>query len=161
MRCQALLSTGEEAERYYSAALELHERAPRPYEEARTRLVYGEWLRRDRRKAEAGVQLRAAQRAFDRLDAGPWSRRARTELGATGISAPDQPPVGALSSLTPQESQIVRMAARGLSNKEIAARLFLSPRTVGHHLYKAYPKLNVSSRAQLPAVVPADDCRST
>ncbi|MFF4177920.1 AAA family ATPase [Streptomyces sp. NPDC001750] len=161
MRCRALLSTGEEAEKYYSEALELHERAPRPYEEARTRLVYGEWLRRDRRKAEAGVQLRAAQRAFDRLDAEPWSRRARTELGATGISAPDQPPVGVLSSLTPQESQIVRMAARGLSNKEIAARLFLSPRTVGHHLYKAYPKLNVSSRTQLPAVVPADDRRGT
>ncbi|MEU9763423.1 ATP-binding protein [Streptomyces sp. NPDC001834] len=157
MRCQALLSTGEEAEKYYSAALELHERAPRPYEEARTRLVYGEWLRRDRRKAEAGVQLRSAQRAFDRLGAEPWARRARTELGATGTSAPDRRPVGALSSLTPQESQIVRMAARGLSNRDIAARLFLSPRTVGHHLYKAYPKLNVASRAQLPAVVPADD----
>ena len=103
------------------------------------------WL--DRASADARTHLAAALETFERLGALPWADRARSELTATGTTIrPAGPEPG---SLTPQERQIVRLAARGLSNKDIAAQLFLSPRTVGHHLYKAYPKLGVSSRGQL------------
>ena len=120
----------------------------RPFDEARTQLLYGEWLRREKRKADARAQLRIALETFERLGAAPWAERARTELTATGITgrAADH---GPSVSLTPQELQIVRLAAQGLSNKDIAAQLFLSARTVGHHLYKAYPKLGVASRGEL------------
>jgi DNA-binding NarL/FixJ family response regulator len=134
-------------EGHFRAALGLHEQDDRPFEEARTRLLYGEWLRREKRKADARTHLAAALETFERLGALPWADRARSELTATGTTIrPAGPEPG---SLTPQERQIVRLAARGLSNKDIAAQLFLSPRTVGHHLYKAYPKLGVASRGQL------------
>jgi DNA-binding CsgD family transcriptional regulator len=147
-RCRALLDGGEQ---HFRAALELHGRQDRPFDEARTRLLYGEWLRRDKRKADARIQLGAALETFERLGAAPWADRARNELVATGTTARSASP-GPAADLTPQELQIVRLAARGLSNKEIAAQLFLSPRTVGHHLYKAYPKLAVQSRAELAAL---------
>jgi DNA-binding CsgD family transcriptional regulator len=144
LRCRALLD-GDEG--HFRAALGLHEQDDRPFEEARTRLLYGEWLRREKRKADARTHLAAALETFERLGALPWADRARSELTATGTTIrPAGPEPG---SLTPQERQIVRLAARGLSNKDIAAQLFLSPRTVGHHLYKAYPKLGVASRGQL------------
>ena len=92
--------------------------------------------------------LRAACETFDDLGATPWAARARAELRATGESRADPPPDG-LGALTPQELQVVRLAAEGMSNREIAAQLFLSPRTVGYHLHKAFPKLGVASRAQL------------
>jgi len=99
------------------------------------------------------TQLRAALDVFDRLGAAPWSGRAAAELRATGVVMPQgsgrQGP-GALGELTPQELQIVRLAGQGLSNRDIAAQLFLSPRTVGYHLYKAYPKLGVAARSELP-----------
>ena len=144
-RCRALLDGDGDL---FLAALALHEEDSRPFDEARTRLLYGEWLRRDKRKAEARTQLRIALETFERIGAAPWAERARTELTATGITgrSADRGPSG---SLTPQESQIVRLAAQGLSNKDIAAQLFLSARTVGHHLYKAYPKLGVASRGEL------------
>ncbi len=144
-RCQALVAQGEQAERHYLAALKLHDAS---FEQARTRLLYGAWLRRARRKADARTQLRAAVDYLDRIDATPWAKRARAELTATGAttSRPGQPD---LSRLTPQELQVARLAAQGLSNRDIAAQLFLSPRTVGYHLYKAYPKLGVTSRSQL------------
>jgi DNA-binding CsgD family transcriptional regulator len=147
-RCRALLDGNEE---HFREALGLHERDDRPFDEARTRLVYGEWLRRDKRKADARIHLSAALETFERLRAAPWAERARSELTATGTSVR---PVGRgpAGSLTPQELQIVRLAARGLSNKDIAAQLFLSPRTVGHHLYKAYPKLGVLSRGELASL---------
>jgi DNA-binding CsgD family transcriptional regulator len=144
-RCRGLLSGDEH---HYREALALHERDDRPFDEARTRLLYGEWLRRDKRKADARIQLSAALEKFSRLDAIPWAERAKTELTATGITLRSAEP-GPAGELTPQELQIVRLAAQGLSNKDIAAQLFLSPRTVGHHLYKAYPKLGVVSRGEL------------
>ncbi|GAA2844584.1 LuxR family transcriptional regulator [Streptosporangium fragile] len=146
LRCRALL---EDAEEHFTAALEL---GGRPFERARTELLYGEWLRRARRKADARTHLRSALETFERLEAGPWADRARTELGATGSAAPAAPAPGVLARLTPQELQIVRLAAQGLSNRDIAAQLFLSPRTVGYHLYKAYPKLGVASRSELGAI---------
>ncbi|MEU9832215.1 AAA family ATPase [Streptosporangium sp. NPDC048047] len=147
LRCRALLEDSEEC---FTAALKT---GARPFEQARTELLYGEWLRRTRRKSDARPHLRSALETFERLEAAPWAARARTELGATGSAAPEAPAPGVLARLTPQELQIVRLAARGLSNRDIAAQLFLSPRTVGYHLYKAYPKLGVASRGELPDIV--------
>lgn len=152
-RCRALLGPDDEAEQNFKAALSLHRAHRRPFEQARTELLYGEWLRRARRKAEASTHLRSARETFDRLNATPWVERADGELGATGVTGTTAPSAhGPLAQLTPQELQIVRLAAQGLSNRDIAAQLFLSPRTVGHHLYKAYPKLGVVSRTELAAL---------
>jgi DNA-binding CsgD family transcriptional regulator len=153
LRCRALLAEGPAAEEAYRAALEAHDAQDRPFERARTALLYGEWLRRGRRKAEARPQLRAALEVFERAGAAPWAGRARAELDASGEAAPAAREPGVLAALTPQELQIVRLAADGHSNRDIAARLFLSPRTVGYHLYKAYPKLGVGSRGELPALL--------
>ncbi|GLW70665.1 LuxR family transcriptional regulator [Kitasatospora phosalacinea] len=153
-RCHALLAPDEFAEELYLRALARHAEQPRPWEQARTELLYGEWLRRGRRRAEARVPLRSAEQALRRLGAVPWAERARLELDATGAPAAC-PARTVVAGLTPQESQIVRLAAQGLSNRDIAAQLFLSARTVGHHLYKAYPKLGVSSRTDLAEVLPA------
>ncbi|RKT16982.1 regulatory LuxR family protein [Streptomyces sp. 1114.5] len=153
LRCQALLGPDELAEPAYRAALDLHETAHRPFEQARTTLLYGEWLRRTRRRTDARPHLRAALETFDRLAAHPWAARARTELSATGTPAPTPTGTAPQSPLTPQELQIARLAAQGLTNRDIAAQLFLSPRTVAHHLYKAYPKLNITSRTELTTVL--------
>lgn len=154
LRCQALLGPDELAESAYRAALDLHDGTHRPFEQARTALLYGEWLRRERRRTDARPYLRAALETFELLAAHPWADRARTELTATGTSAPAPAgtPEGPLATLTPQELQIARLAARGLTNRDIAAQLFLSPRTVGHHLYKAYPKLGIAARTDLQAL---------
>jgi DNA-binding CsgD family transcriptional regulator len=156
LRCRALLAPDPEAGKLYESALDAHQRDDRPFERARTQILYGEWLRRARRKSDARTQLRAALEIFDRLGAEPWSNRAATELHATGVTTPQGPGhhgPGALGQLTPQELQIVRLAGQGLSNRDIAAQLFLSPRTVGYHLYKAYPKLGVAARSELPALL--------
>ena len=144
-RCRALLDGDQDL---FRAALALYEQDSRPFDEARTRLLYGEWLRRGKHKADARTQLRAALETFERIGAAPWAERTRTELTATG-TAGRHADHGLSGSLTPQELQIVRLAAQGLSNRDIAAQLFLSSRTVGHHLYKAYPKLGVASRGEL------------
>jgi len=144
-RCRALDGADADAERHYLAALRLHDES---FEQARTQLLYGAWLRRARRKAEARTQLRAAADYLDRTGAAPWAAGARAELIATGVTTP-QPGRAGLPRLTPQELQVARLAAQGLSNRDIAAQLFLSPRTVGYHLYKAYPKLGVTSRREL------------
>ncbi|MFI0410650.1 AAA family ATPase [Actinomadura sp. 3N508] len=147
LHCEALLDDSEEP---YERAVRLHEQSTRPFERARTELLYGEWLRRARRRSDARVPLRSAMEIFERLRATPWLERARAELRATGesgTSAPTAPDV--LDRLTPQELQVVRLAASGTSSREIAAQLFLSPRTVEYHLYKAYPKLGISSRKEL------------
>lgn len=144
-RCRALLS-GDEQD--HLLALKV---GGRPFEQARTELLYGEWLRRARRKAEARGRLHRALHTFDQLGAAPWAARARTELEATGLRAP-QPAAPAAADLTPQELQIARLAGQGLSNRDIAAQLFLSPKTVAYHLYKAYPKLGVTSRTELAAL---------
>jgi DNA-binding CsgD family transcriptional regulator len=115
---------------------------------ARVRLAYGERLRRRRAMREARVQLQAARAIFERLRAEPWVARASAELGATGQTKPHSGD-NVLDRLTPQEFEIVNLAATGLTNKEIAQRLLLSPRTVGGHLHRAFPKLGVSTRAGL------------
>ncbi|GAA2082466.1 hypothetical protein GCM10009780_20480 [Actinomadura alba] len=149
LRGRALLLDEEE---HYGAAVRMHGEGGRPFERARTELLYGEWLRRARRRSDARAPLRSALEIFERLHAAPWAERARSELRATGeTGAAVARPVASdqLDRLTPQEAQVVRLAAEGTSNRDIAAQLFLSPRTVEYHLYKAYPKLGVSSRREL------------
>jgi DNA-binding CsgD family transcriptional regulator len=144
-RCRALLASDGAAETHYLAALS----QPEPsFERARSQLLYGIWLRRARRKAEAGSQLRHAADYLESIHARPWAWRARTELEASG-SAAAGPRQARPPRLTPQELQIARLAAQGLSNRDIAAQLFLSHRTVAYHLYKSYPKLGITSRAEL------------
>ncbi|WP_433330366.1 helix-turn-helix transcriptional regulator [Spirillospora sp. CA-294931] len=149
LRCQALTETGEQAGASFARAVDLHRDDGYPFERARTELLYGEWLRRARRRNDARPHLHSALEAFERFGAAPWADRARTELRATGESVATENQDDALGVLTPQELQVVRLAATGLSNREIGAQLFLSPRTVGYHLYKAYPKLGVASRGEL------------
>ncbi|MFI9560298.1 helix-turn-helix transcriptional regulator [Nonomuraea endophytica] len=146
-RCRALLS--DHPESHYAEAVE--HGASRPLEEARTRLLYGEWLRRERRRADARPHLRTALAIFEGLGAALFAERARTELRAAGESRParQDDATDLVERLTPQELQVARLAADGLSNRAIGARLFLSPRTVGYHLSNAYPKLGVSSRTEL------------
>ncbi|MFD0412816.1 AAA family ATPase [Streptomyces sp. NPDC127108] len=154
LRCRALLAADDAgAEEWYERALAAHEGDGRPFEEARTRLLYGEWLRRARRRAAARDALTTALESFERMPAAAWADRARTELRAAGAT-PAAPAAGAdlVGRLTAQELRVVRLAATGLSNRDIGARLFLSPRTVGYHLSNAYPKLGVTSRAALGAL---------
>lgn len=166
LRGEALLAADEAtAARRFAAALKLYEKSDRPFDRARTQLLWGERLRRERRRTEARVPLSAALETFEQLGANPWAERARQELAASGgasgnaaeavVTATNSPAAAALAALTSQEAQIVRLAAQGMSNRDIAAQLILSPRTVGHHLYKAYPKLGVLSRSELPALLGA------
>jgi DNA-binding CsgD family transcriptional regulator len=135
------------AEPYFSAALDL-DLAAWPFQRARLLLAYGSWLRRRRRVAESRAPLRAARGLFDALGAVPWSERARQELRASGESSRRRTPE-ASEALTPQELQIAQMASGGLTNREIAQKLYLSHRTVGSHLYRIFPKLGITSRSQL------------
>ncbi|MGH2939613.1 MAG: helix-turn-helix transcriptional regulator [Solirubrobacterales bacterium] len=147
-RVRALASEGEEAESLYRRSIErLSETRLRP-ELARSRLLYGEWLRRSRRRVDAREQLRAAFGAFDGMGAGAFADRAERELEATGERARRRT-VETVDQLTPQEGQIARLAADELTNREIAARLFISPSTVEYHLRKVFRKLDVKSRTQL------------
>ncbi len=133
-------------------ALRLHDRHRRPLDRARTELLIGERLRRARRKAEARGPLRAALETFEAAGAEPWAARARDELRAAGERAPvraGRP----LDRLTPQELQVARLVARGDSNRDAAAALFLSPRTVEYHLHKVFRKLGVHARAELAAAL--------
>ncbi|MET9821889.1 AAA family ATPase [Streptomyces sp. NPDC006349] len=147
-RGRALLADPEHAERHFRAALADDAGEQWPFERAQTRLDYGEWLRRRRRIAEARPLLTGALDTFRRLGARPWIERTRAELRAAGVEATSATP-RALTELSPQQQQIVRLAARGLTNREIGERLFLSPRTVGSHLYRVFPKLGVTARSQL------------
>ena len=147
LRCRALVDGDTDV---LAAAVQLHRsEGSHPFAQARTDLLHGEALRRARRRSEARAPLRAAAEAFEELGARPWAERARAELRATGETRSAAPDADLLAELTPQERQVVSLAAAGLSNRDIAAQLFLSPRTVGYHLYKAFPKLGVASRAQL------------
>jgi DNA-binding CsgD family transcriptional regulator len=152
-RCRAMLADDDEAESGYIGAMRAYSVQDRPFERARTQLCYGEWLRRTRRRSDARPELAGAVEVFTRLGTAPWARRAQAELDACGGLAPQAAATSSLASLTPQELQVARLAASGLSNRDIAAQLFLSPRTVGYHLYKAYPKLGIASRAELTGVL--------
>ncbi|MEJ0028794.1 MAG: AAA family ATPase [Rhizomicrobium sp.] len=123
-----------------------------PFLRGRLFLAYGEWLRRQRRSIDARVPLRTARDIFDALGAVPWSERSRRELRAAGETS--RPRKGrVLDTLTPQELQIAELAAGGLSNKEIGARLYLSHRTVGYHLYRIFPKLGITARSRLQSAL--------
>jgi DNA-binding CsgD family transcriptional regulator len=128
----------------FERALRRHAQTPDGFEAARTRLAYGERLRRARERVRAREHLRAALEVFERLDARPWAERARAELEATGERR-----AGRADALTPQELQIARLLAGGRTTRQAAAALFLSPKTVEYHLRNAYRKLGVNSRAAL------------
>jgi DNA-binding CsgD family transcriptional regulator len=146
--CRALISDGDDAEAHFRRSLELLPAAQRPFEYARTELLLGEFLRRNRKRREARDYLRAAMTAFEQLGAAPWEERARNELRATGETARKRD-ASTLGDLTPQELQIARLVASGARNREVAAQLFLSPRTIDYHLRKVFMKLGISSRAEL------------
>lgn len=147
-RALALRATSAgDAAAHYEDALRLHEHGGGAFNRARTQLLYGELLRRERKRLEARDHLRAALTGFEQLGARPWIERASVELRATGESMRRDP--GAATRLTPQELQIARLAGEGSSNKDIAAQLFLSHRTVEYHLSKVFMKLGISSRAEL------------
>jgi DNA-binding CsgD family transcriptional regulator len=145
---QALVSDGETAESLYRDAIERLGRTRIRVQLARTHLLYGEWLRRQRRRLDAREQLRHAQDLFSQFGMEAFAERARGELEATGEHA-GRRTVEARDDLTPQEAQISRLAADGATNQEIAAQLFISPSTVDYHLRKAFRKLGVKSRHQL------------
>ncbi|WP_433509720.1 LuxR C-terminal-related transcriptional regulator [Nonomuraea sp. CA-143628] len=145
-RCRGLVESSEDA---FGEALRLH---TNPFEAARTALLLGERLRRTQRPGEARAHLRTAWETFERAGARPWARRAQEELRAAGESG-QAPPAAVFDALTPQELRIAGLVADGLSSKQIAAQLFLSPRTVEYHLYKIYPKLGIGSRTDLARLV--------
>ncbi|WP_165865677.1 ATP-binding protein [Vallicoccus soli] len=149
-RCRGLLDAGAGAEAHFAEALAHHERAGSPFDRARSLLCQGERRRRARQRAEARAVLGEALGLFEALGARPWAERARTELAATGL-VPAAPGTGALGLLTPQELQIALAVSAGASNQEAAAALFLSRKTVEHHLSAVYRKTGVASRRGLGA----------
>ena len=152
-RSRALLSDGEAAEPLYRQAIEALERTRVRVDLARAHLVYGEWLRRERRRLDARGQLRIAHELFGQFGMEAFAERARIELEATGEHARKRT-VETCDDLTPREAQIARRAADGATNQEIAAQLFISPSTVDYHLRKAFRKLGVKSRHQLKGSSP-------
>jgi DNA-binding CsgD family transcriptional regulator len=147
-RCQALLADETEADERFREALRLHRNGDRPFELAKTELFYGERLRRNRKPGAARKYLRNARTTFQRYEATYWADRARAELRAAG-DAVDPAARAADLDLTPQQAQISRLVAEGATNREIAAQLFLSPRTVEHHLRNIFAKLGIRSRVEL------------
>jgi DNA-binding CsgD family transcriptional regulator len=151
-RAARALGLVEDDEERFQEALEWHARTLDVFETARTRLVYGAWLRRVRRRVDAREQLREAVAAFDQLGAPGWADQAAAELKATGETARRREPSTA-DDLTPQERQIALLLASGQSIRSVAARLFLSPKTVEYHLRKVYTKLGVHSRTELAEIL--------
>jgi DNA-binding CsgD family transcriptional regulator len=147
-RCRGLMAADDDVDELFRTAYAFHDRVPNPWARARTALCYGERLRRAGRRGEARQQLRAAFDAFTRADAGVWADRARDELRAAGerVQASPAPLAG---QLTPQELQIALAVATGASNREVAAKLFLSEKTVEFHLSRIYRKAGVRSRTEL------------
>ena len=147
-RCRGILADDDFAA-HFEEALRRHADDGQPFELARTRLAYAERLRRARQRAEARPFLTAALDTFERLGARPWADRARAELTATGGPSGPRPDRSRADELTPQELKIALLVAQGLTNREVAASLFLSPKTIEHHLSAIYRKLDVRSRTQL------------
>ncbi|GAA1469821.1 LuxR family transcriptional regulator [Nocardiopsis exhalans] len=152
MRCRGLLHEGGAANAYFESALDLHASGYCDFEEARTRLLYGGHLRRSRHPGLAREHLYTAVEVFDRLGAVPWARQAREELRAARGSTAVREDSG-VELLSPQQLRIARHVAGGATNREVAARLFLSTRTVDHHLRNIYSKLGIRSRVELSRLV--------
>jgi DNA-binding CsgD family transcriptional regulator/tetratricopeptide (TPR) repeat protein len=148
---RALLATGPEAKTLFEDAVQSG-LSGWPFHRARAELAYGEWLHKQRQDSAARAPLRAATETFDALGVIPWSERARQQLRATGETSRPRTPE-ARDQLSPQELQIVQMAAEGLSNREIGQKLYLSHRTISSHLYRVFPKLGITSRAELRHVL--------
>jgi DNA-binding CsgD family transcriptional regulator len=165
-RVRALLSDGQTADRCYQESIEQLGQTRIRAQLARSHLLYGEWLRRQRRRAEAREQLRIAHRMLDAMGMLAFAGRARRELQATGETArkrtvPAVRTARASEALTSQEAQVARLARDGLSNPEIGARLFISRRTAQYHLSSVFTKLGISSRGQLHRVLPSDPATLT
>ena len=152
-RSRALLSDGQDAERWYRQAVDRLNRTGFRPELARAHLLYGEWLRREGRRADARAQLHTAHDMFAAIGMQAFAERTRRELLATGETVRRRT-TDSRDQLTPQEAQIARLARAGMSNPEIAAQLFLSPRTVEYHLAKVFTKLDITSRRQLRQALP-------
>jgi DNA-binding CsgD family transcriptional regulator len=151
------VSEGHAAEDRYREAIDRFGRARLRTELARSHLLYGEWLRRENRRADAREQLRTAYDLLSAIGMDGFAERARRELQATGETVRKraaQSAVDASQQLTAQEAQVARLARDGLSNPEIGARLFISAHTVQYHLSKVFAKLGISSRGQLRGVLP-------
>jgi DNA-binding CsgD family transcriptional regulator len=159
-RSRALLAAGSGAEACYREAVARLARGNVALHLARAQLVYGEWLRRENRRVDARRQLSAAYELFHRFGAEGFAERARRELSATGETARRRT-TATLGVLTPQEALIARLARDGLTNSEIGAQLFISPRTVEYHLRKVYPKLDIISRKELRHALPGLPSRAT
>ena len=153
-RCRALLSEGDEAESLYREAIARLGRTCVYTELARARLLYGEWLRRAGRRADARRELRIAFETFSAMRVGVFAERAQRELLATGETVRKRS-VETFDELTPQEASIARLASSGHTNPEIAIKLFLSERTVQWHLRKVFAKLGIVSRRQLREALPS------
>jgi DNA-binding CsgD family transcriptional regulator len=147
-RCRGLLADEESFERQFELALMLHQHTPTPFDRARTELCFGERLRRAQRSVDARRYLRSALQTFDRLGAAHWAKRARSELAASGETVQAAASDG-FRELTPQELQLALIVGRGATNKEAAAALFISPKTVEAHLHRTYLKLGIRSRTEL------------
>jgi DNA-binding CsgD family transcriptional regulator len=157
-RARGILADPADAGTHFAAALTDPAGDQWPFERAQLRLDYAEWLRRRRRINEAKPELLAALETFRRLGARSWTARAEAELRASGIVTPAaQDAVDPLAELTPQQGQIVRLAAGGLTNREIGDQLLLSPRTVSSHLYRSFPKLGITDRHQLRDLIRRKD----
>ncbi|MFG2276231.1 LuxR C-terminal-related transcriptional regulator [Streptomyces chartreusis] len=158
-RCRALLAPGEDAVDHYRTALDLHSRGTRDFERARTELLFGSALRRLRRRTEARDRLHSALEAFDSFGAPHCATQARTELRALGTPAapPRTAPDSPTTTLTAQQLLVARMAADGATNREIAVRLALSPRTIDHHLRGVFTRLGIRSRIELVRLLAESD----
>jgi ATP/maltotriose-dependent transcriptional regulator MalT len=152
-RSRALLAGDDEAENLYQEAITRFGDSRVRTELARAHLIYGEWLRRERRRVDAREHLRTAYQLFESMGMAAFAERARRELLATGETSRKRTAVTRTPELTAQEIQVARLAREGLSNPEIATRLFISSKTVQYHLHKVFTKLDISSRTQLEYVL--------
>jgi len=160
-RCRGLLADEDDFEEAFRDALAWHDRAEMPFERARTELCLGERLRRARRRSEARDPLHHALETFKRLEAAPWAARADAELRATGVTTTHDPRKGAVARrLTPQELQVALCVADGASNREAAAALFVSSKTIEFHLANVYRKLELRSRSELARAIATQQAES-